>query len=345
MPHASSSAAARALARAAVSLLVVVALGVPALAQSAGQFGIQLLDAPVERRDDPRAQVYIIDHLGPGSTIERRVRVSNRSTEDLPLELYPAAAEISDGSWTPLPERAPNAITDWITIEPAEVVLAPGEQADATVTIRVPGTPPEGEFYAVIWAEPPPGTSGGLSVVNRVGVRVYLSVGEGQEPVSDFEIHSLTASRDESGTPVVAATVENTGQRALDLAGELTLSDGPAGLSAGPFVAEGGTTLGVGGSAPLLVHLDDGLPEGPWLARMVARSGTLEKAAEAPITFPAAAGETAEPSSAVQVPLYQDRGVLLPVAIALLVLALLLVILVWWAARRRRRDDETAPAT
>ena len=340
----SPSSAARALARAAVLLLIVVALGVPAArAQSAGQFSIQLLDAPVERRDDPRAQVYIVDHLGPGATIERRVRVSNGTDRELPIELYAAAAEIRDGSWQPLPERLPNEITDWITVDPPELVLAPGERADATVTIRVPGVPPEGEFYAVVWAEAPPGGgSGGVSVVNRVGVRVYLSVGEGQEPVTDFEVHSLTARRAEDGTPVVEATVENTGQRAVDMVGELTLSEGPAGLSAGPFTAEGGTTLGIGESAPVSVRLDPDLPAGPWLARMVARSGELEKAAEATITFPEAPGASAEAVAATEVPLHQDRGFLIPLALGLLVLAFLLVLVVWWFARRRGDDDDTS---
>jgi len=46
-------------------------------AAGAGSIGIRLVDAPVTARDDPRARVYIVDHLNPGAVIHRRVEVSN----------------------------------------------------------------------------------------------------------------------------------------------------------------------------------------------------------------------------------------------------------------------------
>ncbi len=41
--------------------------------------GIRLVDVPVATADDPRALVYIIDHVAPGALIERRIEVSNRT--------------------------------------------------------------------------------------------------------------------------------------------------------------------------------------------------------------------------------------------------------------------------
>jgi hypothetical protein len=93
---------------------------------------------------------------------------------------------------------------------------------------------------------------------------------------------------------VVAATVHNTGGRALDLSGQLRLTNGPGGLSAGPFDAKLGTTLGVGQTEPVLVTLDRAIPAGPWDARIVLRSGLTEREATARVTFPATAASSGE---------------------------------------------------
>lgn len=211
-----------------------------------------------------------------------------------------------------------------------------GGEREARFTLSVPDDASGGERYGIIWAESPSAGSG-IGAASRVGIRVYLSVGgpEEPEPPTDFAIDSLIAARAEDGRPIVRARVANTGQRAVDLAGELHLSEGPAGLAAGPFPAERGTTLAPGDEGPMLVELDPQLPAGPWLARMVARSGSLEKAVEATIVFPDAAGESAEPVEATEVPLFRDRGFLLPLAIALVVLLVIGLGLAWWFKLRR----------
>jgi len=77
-------------------------------------------------------------------------------------------------------------------------------------------------------------------------------------------VESLQAARRTDGRPVVTAQVRNTGERALDIRGELALSDGPGGLSAGPFPVTVGTTLAVGATAPVEVVLDEAIKGGPW---------------------------------------------------------------------------------
>ena len=115
--------------------------------------------------------------------------------------------------------------------------LLPGASAFETVTINVPKTASAGERYAVVWAEvstPAPATGSGVKLVNRVGVRLYLSIGPGGAPPSNFVIGSLTAERSATGRPLVVATIHNSGRRTINISGNLTLSNGPGGLRAGP---------------------------------------------------------------------------------------------------------------
>ena len=69
-----------------LSLLVALCTVVPTVPAGADDsdpagIGIKLLEAPTNRRDDPRARAYIVDHLVPGSVIKRRVQVENNTTE------------------------------------------------------------------------------------------------------------------------------------------------------------------------------------------------------------------------------------------------------------------------
>jgi hypothetical protein len=262
--------------------------------------GIRLVDAPVATRDNPRARVYIIDHVAPGSVIERRIEVSNDSGDSARIEVYAAGADIKAGSFVGLEGDTPNELSTWTTLSRRMLELTDGATEMVDVSIRVPADAAPGEQYAVLWAQTSSGAKnpGGVTQVSRVGVRIYLSVGPGGEPASDFEIESLTPARDASGNPVVQATIHNTGGRALDLSGSLKLADGPGGLSAGPFPVTLGTTLAVGETEPISIELDKQLPNGPWQAKVGVTSGLLTHNAQATITFPkAGAGESVSTES------------------------------------------------
>lgn len=312
----------------AVAAVLVAALlaSLPSLAaqESTGSIGIRILDAPSDRRDDPRAQNYIVDHLGQGATINRHIEISSTVTAPVDVLLYVAAATLEDGQFRFGEGRAENDLTDWTTIDPPQVSLPPGSAdqpstMQATVTLAVPTDAVDGERYGVIWAELP-GSGGSANVVNRVGVRIYLSVGEGEEPVTDFTIDTLTAGRDEDGTPIVETTVTNTGGRAVDLGGSLVLENGPGSLSAGPFDVQIGTTLAPGDVAPAKVVLDPNLPAGPWDATVRITSGRLDREATATITFPDEAGEAADPVDATSSDDGQRR-ILVPIAAGAAVVA------------------------
>lgn len=297
-----------------------------------GSLGIRLVDAPEERRDDPRARVYIVDHLGPGATITRRVEVTNSTEGPMQVRLYAGPARIVDGVFAPDDPGATSDLTSWTGVGQESVTLAAGEALEVPVTIAVPDDASEGERYGAIWAETESTGDGQVQQVSRVGIRIYLSIGPGGEPASDFRIESLQARRLENGKVEVAARVENTGGRALDLEGSLRLKDGPGGLSAGPFATAERTTLGPGGVGVVTVELPAELPAGPWRAVMTLRSGQLERSAEASLTFPEQ-GE-ATPVDAEQV----DDGwpwwwYALPVAL------LLLLLFLFWAWRRSRSQE------
>jgi hypothetical protein len=303
------------LRRAVPLLLVALALAPAVGAQEPapeGSIGIRLVDAPVERQDDPRAQTYIVDHVGQGATITRHVEIMSTVAQPTNVSLYVAAASVEDGQFVFGEGRAENDLTDWSAIDPAEVAVAPNGSVQAAVTIAVPTDADDGERYGVIWAELP-GSGGAANVVNRVGVRIYLSVGEGEEPPTAFTIDTLTARRDDEGVPIVETTVTNTGGRAIDLAGSLELRNGPGSLSAGPFDVQIGTTLAPGDSAPASVRLDPELPDGPWDATITISSGRVEHTAEARITFPSDPGSSAEPVDAESSTAAQ-RKVLVPIA-------------------------------
>lgn len=312
---------------------VVVASGQEAQPPSVG---VRLVDVPADRGDDPRAQTYIIDHVAPGTTIERRIQVTNRTQQRLTLNLYAGAASIAQGRFAGSEGRGGNDLADWTTVAPPTLDLRPGAAGRATVRIAVVRNASPGERYGVVWVELPSGASAtpGVAVVNRVGVRMYLSVGPGGEPESDFEISTLRGRREADGTPVVEALVRNTGGRALDMRGSLELTEGPGGLRAGPFDAQLGTTLGLGQSAAVRVPLDGRIPDGPWKATITLQSGRLERKATATLTFPNEAGRAADPVEAED--LTDTGGGRAALAVAVVLLALVLFVLSLMVRRMRR---------
>jgi hypothetical protein len=161
-----------------------------------------------------------------------------------------------------------------------------------------------------------------------------VSVGPGAPPAADFQIDSLRAQRSGDGTASVLAKVRNTGGRALDVSGTLRLSEGPAGLGAGPFPAKLGTTLAIGETEPVTIELDSALPAGRWKAHITLRSGLLEREVSADIEVPAI-GEEAPP--AVSTTTRAETGPTAALTVAGLAVATLAVALAASGPVRRRR--------
>lgn len=306
--------------------------------------GIELLQAPVSEKNDPRARVYVIDHVAPGTTFSRKFQVDNGTSDPVTLQLYPDAATLANGSFDLAEGRGTSDLTSWISIQPSHVTLAPQTSANAVATFNVPANATDGERYGALVAELPARPAQGITQAARVGIRIYLSVGTGTAPTSDFSIASLTAKRLPDRTPEVTALVRNTGGRALDLSGTLTLGNGPGGLSAGPFPTANGITLGIGATYPIAVKLDPRLPDGPWTATMTLHSDDITHSATGTISFPAQAGTANAPVTAHLKSTHNKglRPVVVVGAVILWLAILGLFLFVWW--RRRKRDDEEESA-
>ncbi|MGW1497242.1 COG1470 family protein [Streptomyces mirabilis] len=295
---------------------------------------IKLLDAPESRRVDPRGQAYIVDHVAPGSTIERRVEVTNESSTPMHVNVYAAAATIAKGEFTFAPERTSNELTGWTSLDTADLELAASKTARVRTTIRVPRDAAAGERYGVIWAQTGTATdrTHNVAMLGRVGVRMYIDVGPGGEPPSDFKIERLYPTRARDGREEVRARIHNTGGRALDISGALSLFDGPGGLRAGPFSTKTRTTLAPGDLAEAVVPLDARLPDGPWTVKLTLKSGLVEHTTRATITFPTTLGSV----GAVAASAAQQGHFPTPVVAGLSALVLTALYLLLKFLRRRR---------
>ncbi len=252
-----------------------------------GSFGIQLLADRAASASDPLARIYIIGRLAPGTSISRRIEISNSTRSVAAVAVYPAAAAMTRGHFAFAPGHRANELSHWTSVSRGRLLLKSRGSGHETVTVRVPKGASAGQRFAVVWAQvsQPATVTGSLTLVNRVGVRIYLSVGRGAARPANFAISALHATS-KSGRPLVLATVHNSGQRTLTFSGGLTLSAGPGGLRAGPFPLTSAGAMPPGTSEIVEVALDPVLPRGPWHAQLLLRSGLIQRKAEATITFP-----------------------------------------------------------
>jgi hypothetical protein len=246
-----------------------------------GGISIQLLDVPKATANDPRARVYIVDYLHPGTTIDRRIEVGNTTSTTQHVTVYAGGAAIVHDQYVPAPD---NELSGWIMVTPGAVDLKPGHVVRPHVVIAVPKDASAGERYATVWAQVSAAPNGGVGQINRVGIRVYLDIGPGGAPRSDFSIGTVSVERGPKW-PVVSAQVTNTGQRAVDVSGSLTMSSADDAIRAGPFNVDNTVTLLPGKAAPATVTLDRALPDGHWNVTLKLTSGTITHSISGRITL------------------------------------------------------------
>ena len=306
-----------------------------------GDLGVRLLEAPTSRADDPRARVYIVDHVNPGTAFTRRFQVASTSSNKLRVQMYAAAAELKGGKFVFAPGRTPSELTTWISLDHTKLDLKPHGRATVTTRIAVPKKASEGERYAVIWAEvssAKPGPGGNVAQVHRVGIRTYLDVGPGGEPPSDFKIGQVIPQRTEDGVPQVVADVHNNGKRALDITGQLSLKDNNGSLSVGPFRTTGTLTLAPNqrGKVTAAVTEKD-LPDREWKFQLTLKSGKITRTVSGTLTFPEERGAFGLPAA-----LSEPLPLTLTLAGALAVAAILLTVTVVGLRRLRGRTARAA---
>lgn len=297
-----------------------------------GGIGARLVPVPGVR-SDPFARSYIVEQLEPGASIRRRIEISNTTGATVDVAVYPAAASLRRGRFTFAPSHSRNDLTQWTSLTRKLLRLQPGTKALETLTIKVPKQAISGERYTVVWAEVSAPAANGVRLVNRVGVRMYVSIGQGGTATASFVIGPLTAKRSATGEPLVVANIHNSGGRALALTGTLTLSAGPGGLRAGPYPVRLKTPLAPDSSERATMQLNPSLPRGPWRAHLRLRSGGVKRTAAATIEFPNHRVATNQPIS--------DARSRHPILLAVILLALLAAaaLLLLRSRRNRPRAD------
>jgi hypothetical protein len=256
-----------------------------------GGIGVRLLANASNSSAEPLTLTYMVERLAPGSRVCRDIEISNTTDALADVAVFPAGASYIDNKFSFAPGRGGDSLSGWTTVAHSLIKLAPGARVLDAVTIAVPKRVSAGERYAVVWAEvsAPSPTESGVRLVNRVGVRMYVSVGRGGLPVADFTVGSLVPGRSANGDSLVAANVDNVGRAAIDITGTLMLSEGPGDLSAGPFPVTIGTMLAPNHSAIEQVVLSREIPRGPWRADLSLSSDGTQRSSTDAIMFPALA--------------------------------------------------------
>jgi hypothetical protein len=278
-----------ALALALAGLLAASAFAAARPPLAARGIGIQLVGSAASFPLDPLARIYITGEFAPGSTSARQIAITNTTRQAQTISLYSAAASMHRGAFTFAPSRTQNELSGWTSVSHPVLRLVAGATAVETVTIRVPARASAGERYSVVWAAvtAPSARAGGVNLVNRVGVRVYLSVGSGGAPPVRFVLGRPRATRSGAGKPVVVTSVRNGGEGTIALRGTLVLSGGPGGLRAGPFPLRLARPLAPHSSRRITLQLNTRLPRGPWHVQITLTSGSAQRSSSATIMFPA----------------------------------------------------------
>jgi len=254
-----------------------------------GTVGIQLIGVHGAPSSDPLSHSYIVSRLAPGAVLVRTVQVDNNSKVSIDVSVYAAGASVAGGIFKFANGNDTNDLASWTSLGQSTLHLAPSTKVFDTVTTKVPLDAVSGEHYAVVWAavSSVPLGKGGLTLVSRVGVRMYIAVGPGGATPPNFGLGILQATRDLHGDSILVTHVHNSGTRTLNLSGVVKLSKGPNGLHAGPFRATLGVLLSPGATESVAVDLAPNFPRGPWTADLQVSSGTTSHSTSRTITFPA----------------------------------------------------------
>jgi hypothetical protein len=276
----------------ALALLVGATLAAPSaratghrLPVAVSGISVRLVELPASTLTNPLARTYIAGTIAAGQSMRWRVEVSNTTTSPQSVSIYAAGARMRAGGFAFADGRTQNELAHWTRLSQSVLRLAPGQAQVVTVEVTVPLQVSSGERYSVVWAAvEAPATSASVRLVNRVGVRMYLRVG-GPVVAVRYTISKPRAARSHTGTPVVTATIRNTGSGTLAITGSLTLSHGPGGLRAGPFAFVLARPLAPGTSRQVTVQLTKQLPRGPWRVRLDLHSGTTQRGSTATLAF------------------------------------------------------------
>ena len=252
-----------------------------------GRIGIRLIAAPSVTSAALLGQYYIVGRLAPGAKVTRQIEITNGTPSAANVSVYAAGATQQRSIFSLAPGRSRNELSSWTSVSRSVLHMAARTKSVETVTIAVPRYAASGERYAVVWAEVSAPVIGGVTRVNRVGIRMYVSIGPGGAPPSQFAIGSLRAMSSTTGSRLLVVNIHNSGRSTLELSGTVTLSNGPGRLSAGPFPVKLGLALAPKDTKRMTMRLDKQLPRGPWRIELRLTNGLVAHTAVTTLKFPA----------------------------------------------------------
>jgi hypothetical protein len=206
------------LAALAVGLL---AAGEPARAAENGEFSLR----PVRAANTPeRERSYVVRTVAPGTGFDDRLEARNLTDGPLDLVVEPVDAAVTpDGSFAP--GTTTTAEGGWLRVTPDRVRVPARGSVRVALRVDVPADAAPGDHIAAVVvrkADAPNGS--GVQLVNRVGVRVYLTVTPpaAPGPKRAFELRALRWTGDRN----FEADVANVGDLLVEPLGTLTIARG-----------------------------------------------------------------------------------------------------------------------
>jgi hypothetical protein len=143
-----------------------------------GSVGIRIAQIPAALVDEPLAGSYVISRLQPGVAFEQRLEVFNTSTQEIKVSVYPGLATFKNKKFLIGNGRDGNELSSWTKLSLEAINLKPGKNQYFTMTISPPADALSLQQFGVIWAEVQGApNSSGITAVSRVGIRMYIPVG------------------------------------------------------------------------------------------------------------------------------------------------------------------------
>lgn len=163
------------------TFLILIVLVFPALSYAIETGNMSVYPA-IYDPNVPSSRAWYQLKLDPEKTYAAEITIVNKSDIKRTFSLYATdATTTSDGIFTLSQKGVVNDLGGWITLSNNEVTLEAKQQKNVPFKITVPASAQPGDHAAgIVVEETLPQNPEGVSIVSRIGVRVYLSV-SGQE--------------------------------------------------------------------------------------------------------------------------------------------------------------------
>jgi hypothetical protein len=119
---------------------------------------------------------WIIKKTAAGSQFRDFLTVENLSNDEQKISLIVREADTKGTQFIPLESTHYKNIGRWTNLPEAELLLAPHEKRNISFEIKVPKNAAERQYQGVIYAVKKERNKQNVTIVTRIGVRIYLDV-------------------------------------------------------------------------------------------------------------------------------------------------------------------------